>query len=225
MARFRRRRRLRRRRLPRRRFRRKRATTFRRRGRRVSSRSYLFKYKFVDDDISVEAAAISGVFTYSLDKLLQSSKVTNLVALFDNYKLAAVKTEFVFDKTVNTMAYNPTSSVFQSNNLPTITTCIDYNDDIAPSTENELLNYGSSRVTSGRYLKRYFKPRFLNQLYESVTFTGYAPKRGYVATQDPSVPHFGLKYYIQPNTDPGIESSVGLYRVYHTYYLKFIATK
>lgn len=226
MARFRRRRRLRRRRLPRRRFRRKRATVFRRRGRRISSKSYLFKYKFVDTDINVAGTAISGGFAYSLDTLLQASKVSSLVSLFDNYKLAAVKTEFIFDKQVNALAFNTLTSEFHANNLPTLITAVDYNDIVAPTTENELLNYSGSRVTTGRYMKRYFKPRFQTQLYETTINTGYAPKRGFVATADPGVPHFGLKYFIQPNDGPGAaEDSSGLYRVFHTYYLKFMSNK
>lgn len=226
MARFRRRRRLRRRRLPRRRFRRRRMTYRRRRGRRMTSRSYMFKFKTRGVDIPVTESAdpTYGAFNYRLEQIMPNAKAAALIELFDSYKLAAVKTEFRFSRNVNVQVYTG-SPTFNANLLPTFSSCIDYNDDTIPSTTETVLNYANCRTTGGIFHKRYFKPRFQSIVYETDVGNGHTAKRGYLSTADPAVPHYCLKYAIYPAYETANRLTVGTYQVYHTYYLKFIATR
>lgn len=70
----------------------------------------------------------------------------------------------------------------------------------------------------------YIKPSILFQTYESTTSTGYSPKFGqWISSNDPSVPHYGLKMWWEDVTQ-GTNSSATVHATI-TYYLQFRGTK
>jgi len=58
-------------------------------------------------------------------------------------------------------------------------------------------------VLCGRYHKRVFTPSTLDQVYQSLTETGYNPEFGqWLSTDDTSVPHFGLDVLLSSTGSP-----------------------
>lgn len=199
--------RLRRRRM----FGRRRIRSYRRYGRnkyrrRINARSGLIiRRTFVVGGISPQTNNPQSLaWSFKLSDMPGYAQYCNL---YDTYKLAAVKLTFWPNNQVNI------SNAIQ----PRIVYAIDYDDSNTGQSEPTLLSYANSRIRNlvGPPFSVYFKPRFARSTYQSTTSTGYTPGRGYIDTNDASVPHYGFKAVI-----PAADS---IYRtlIYATFYVKF----
>lgn len=176
---------------------------------------YLKVKQKVAVQINVPAGApeTGRAFVFRLSDLLQATEFTRL---FDSYRLNGVK-----------VTMSPlTNSALTANPSYKLMTAIDLDDDATP-TVNGLLqrsNVKIKTVTSGgnnpQVFSRFLRPRYLTQLYETSTSTGYGQgaRKQWLDTADPSIPHYGLK--VVWDTDPVLASDI-LWQFYFTYYIEF----
>lgn len=113
---------------------------------------------------------------------------TEFTALYDMYKINAVKISFIPQMTQNV-------SLGAINNPEASTrffSVIDYNDSAAPASVDELREYQSCKITPIlRTHKRYiYKPKVLDSVLSS--------RNPWMATSNPSQPFFGLKVAVEP---------------------------
>jgi hypothetical protein len=141
---------------------------------------------------------------------------TEFTSLFDQYRIAKVKLEFI--PTFNC------SNLYDMQNgnplVPNIQSAIDY-DDISLANEDAILQYQTRVLTRGEQIHtRTLKPKPQIAAYNSALAFGYASAatNPWIDTSSPDVPHYGLKVYIDPVTLN--ETSTWLYRVIATYWLE-----
>jgi hypothetical protein len=142
--------------------------------------------------------SVGGVSASSQTFRLQDTpNYTELVNLFDQYKLTGVAYKWVLreDPNINTGAkYNVR-----------IWTAKDFNDASIPASISEIQQYNNCRFTQlsqNRYESKwtYFKPSKLQALYASALGSGYSPTwKGFVSTQNYDLNHYGIKFYIDGN--------------------------
>jgi len=99
----------------------------------------------------------------------------------------------------------------------TISTAIDY-DDIAAPAANDLQQYDTNLdVPIGTYFERVLNPHIAYAAYATGAFTSYANQRaGWLDVASPSVPHYGLKYFVTSTT-----ASIPVYDVKCTVLVQF----
>lgn len=149
---------------------------------------------------------------YALNALHEVSDYTNL---FDQYRIAAIKVEFLFDKTGEEV-----SSVHP---MPILSTVIDYDDYTALVDENDYLQYSTYRRSPiNRKHKLYFRPRVAAAVYQAVG-TGYQNiKAPWLDCANTSVQHYGVKFMTDGSQNGGIGgNTLGHLRIYTTYYIQF----
>lgn len=152
-------------------------------------------------------------------KLSDCPNVSEFTALFDMYRITGVKITF----------YPTTQSVSISGGgtavnivTPRFITAIDEDDSTAPSTQEELLQYQTCRITTvNKKHTIYFKPKVASEIYASAVSTAYgSPKTMWLNLSNTNVPHFGLKWCMESagSTAPAGAFS---YKVNVKYYLQF----
>lgn len=134
-------------------------------------------------------------FDFSLQDLPAYSEFT---ALFDFYKICAVKFIFVPGWTQSEVNVNTGAPVSAQINLGAARcfSAIDYNDSSSPSTINEIREYGNckwSPMVKGH--KRYFKPRAMDS---SNSYN--INKNTWIDTSLPNKPYYGIKFGIDFNS-------------------------
>lgn len=208
----------------RRRFRRTRRSFRRTRSRRNG----VFSYKRIALESSI--VALSGSQTcagYSF-KLSDMDNSTQFTSLYDEYRIALVVARFVpigpaASANVNvawneSVASNVTGS-FTQTSLPRIFSAIDDNDATTPSGITEIADRGNCRWSMyGRTHTRILRPKPAMAVYNGVASTGYAtaPRRAWLNSSYPDVPHYGLKVGVDTARD-----STFYWRVMFTYYVQF----
>lgn len=166
---------------------------------------------------------MAGISTYAGSISFQLADVpnaSNFTQLFDQYRITAVKIEFILPFIPAT--YKDTTVVAQA--APTLFTASDIDDATAPASLNEILEketvkchgtlcpYGINKAV------RWVKPAVAAALYKG-TFTGYGSKQGqWIDANSSDVAHYGLKYWLEGIG--GYSAGVNLY-VYTTYYMEF----
>lgn len=148
---------------------------------------------------------------------------TELTALFDQYKITAVKARFIFDMTASNIPNTTTQ-----NTMPNLITVIDKNDGTALAAITDYEQYETMKVRRlDKQITIYFKPRVSSSLYSAGGFTGYAiSPQVWVDTNSPSVEYYGLKYGINGNMEGGVGTNkIGAITIYWTYYIMCKCTK
>jgi hypothetical protein len=123
------------------------------------------------------------------------SKATNLLTLFDFYRIRKV--------TIKAYISNNTSSVANTTNAnPLFYTCIDYDGGATvPSAVSDVLGYGNALVhQSGKIadkptIKRTWVPRITNNMTGNIVTSnnyGIMPERTWVDNQSSTCPHWGM---------------------------------
>lgn len=136
----------------------------------------------------------AGVQTF---RLQDTPNYTELVNLFDNYKITGVSYKWV-------MREDPNINTGQKYNVR-IWTAKDYNDSSLPSSYTQIQEYNNCRfvnLSQNRYESKwsYFKPSKLQQMYASALTSGYTPTwKGFVSTANYDLNHYGLKFFIDGN--------------------------
>lgn len=127
-------------------------------------------------------------------KLNDVNGFTELVNLFDNYRISRVLYRFVITR-------NPDQATAAGNKgiYPRLVWTHDFNDQV-PITRDAIYQrsnlkefyFGDNKQITPWYS---IKPACLIQLYESATSTAYGPKwRQFMDTADNAAPHYGIKY-------------------------------
>lgn len=139
---------------------------------------------------------------------------SEFVALYDSYKIMAIKVMFF------PVADNTTSVASQSESFLRLFTAIDYNDRSVPTNISALREYENCKVTANnRIHKRYFKPNFTVDI-ESSALSGIMTNRNkpWLSTSSGDVEHLALKYGIETLNQSNV---VALYRVEAKIYMAF----
>jgi len=157
---------------------------------------------------SFQTGALSNIF-----KLSDLPDYTEFTALYDTYKINAIKVKFIFDRNVATSQVGVTNQA-----LPNLLTIKDYNDSAVPADEDDMLQYPTFKVQRlDRPIVKYFKPC---QLVNGTTQTVRAR---FNPTDAPSIEHYGLKTCI--STSSSNEGNIGTLKIYTTFYLSMRTPK
>lgn len=146
-----------------------------------------------------------GASSFSLD---QCPSYSELVAVFDQYRITGV--ELSFWPTAQSVT-NTNSAAAVVNTPSRLVTAIDYDDAVVPSSSTALREYSTCQVHSiTESFKMRITPAVSVMVYEGVGTTGYSPQWGtWISTNDPTVPHYGLKYALAPNNLAGADNAYG----------------
>lgn len=158
---------------------------------------------------------IQNAYTFSLNQLPNASEFG---VLFDQYKITGVK--LTFTPALNDGILSPLNGTATALGYSRVHSVIDYDDSTAPSSEDQMLEYGSHKSTAPFVThSRYIKPKVLHEIYRSGVATAYAPRSGtYLDMVNNDVPHYGIKVWVSaPNTTAGTANSIA-YKVYQTMY-------
>lgn len=135
---------------------------------------------------------------------------TELTSTFDDYRIIQVELSFI-----------PTSD---NNFAGPLITAIDYDTNSAPVSVNDLLQYRTAmKVEAGAACVRTFTPKVATALY-SGAFTSYGLQAmQWIATDSPTVYHYGLRWAIPGIT--GQSSNTVMYQVFAKVFLQFRNTR
>lgn len=187
---------------------------------RMGQLRHYFK-RSVTYTIPLDTSSSNPQFSASNFQLANLPSYTEFSALFDNYKIHAVKMDFF--RPAIALGYGIGPKLF-------LHTAVDYDDGNPPSNVTDLEQRPSYKVvdlgsifSQKAKVTRYLKPKFLRMLYESGTTTGYQPSRaGIVDMADPTVPHYGLKWALQVIDEQGVSGTMPFafaLQISVTYYL------
>lgn len=126
--------------------------------------------------------------------LNEVQQVTDFTALFDRYKIVGVKLKFLFQ---NNQGGYPGGTRAP---LPLITYAYDADDQTSPTAKSlvQVKQYAKERVLNGNTsFSLYYKPRVARMVFQGLTSTSYeSAKAPWLDCSNPSVPHYGLKLWI-----------------------------
>jgi len=196
----------------------KRRFTKKYRGSRVGKKgiaTHYFKRTFVQE-ASISNTGFVSLNTLGVSVETQLDNLPNFAeftALYDTYKICAVKRKFMYNK-------NSAESINGNAEIPHLVTANDYTDNTAPANESELLQYASFKQSRlDKPVTRYYKPC---QLFSTnpiqITKSRWNP------TDEPDVKHFGMKMAVDTINSLG-GAILGTLRVYTTLYLAFRSPK
>lgn len=171
-----------------------------------------FKRTFLSTGIVGSTTDAFGAASFSFNNIPASSE---FVALFDAYRINKIVVKY--------MPMSTEASTTQSTAL--FLSVIDYNDDVLPTTEDQLLEYENCKVTKGlKNHTRVFTPSTLDLLTDDTGATTYAgnPRwKQWIPTSRATVPHYGLKYLRQAQATGNLVQ----YRLQVTYYFSCKSVK
>jgi hypothetical protein len=153
--------------------------------RRICGKLHTFYASAIRGNIlSSTTVPSAGAINFILADLNNVSDYTNL---FDQYRILAVKLEFIMLGSTNPLTGPPGY----------IQTAIDYDDVTTPGSANELMQYDTVQVAPiGQYFERTLRPRSAPAMY-SGAFTSFGNVYAqWLDSASPSVQHYGIKYYI-----------------------------
>lgn len=145
-------------------------------------------------------------YNFSLNDVVNYTEFT---ALYDMYKIKAVKISFLPQMTQNVSL----SSVNNVNAGRRFFSAIDYNSDTAPTNIDELRDYKTCKYTNllRKHTRYIYKPMILDGSSYSIS--------PWMSTASPSINYYGLKVGVEP-TDSTVSTTM-LYEIECKYYLAF----
>lgn len=158
-------------------------------------------------------------------RLSDLPNVNEYASLFDQYKFTGIKFK-VMPKNDNIGGAANTTSVPGYGQIITV---LDWDDSGNPLIKDELLQFGSCKVSHpGRQHVRYFKPHMLNAVYRTgLTFAYNTMACKWIDMTITDVPVYGIKLWVDgptANGSPNVATVVP-YDVYATYYFKCKSTR
>lgn len=168
----------------------------------------IFYYTRFCDLGTITSTSASTTYGASSFNLSQVPGYTDFTALYDFYKIKAIKLSFV-----------PWSNVTNGNSgtehFQRIFTVIDYNDVGIPTAVTDLQQYKSCKWSpNNRIHKRYFKPKTIIDSYNELALV--LDKQPWVPTTNTTNSYYGIKW--------AIESQINLttlYKIEAKFYLAF----
>lgn len=131
-----------------------------------------------------------GGFSWQLSDYTQYN---DLLVNFDQYRIVAAELEFT-----------PYSNVAQKSTdiQGRLFTCLDMDDITAPASHDEVCAFTNSEITPfSKTVSRRCEPRVATALYGGSLFTSFGnSKSQWIDAASVSVPHYGLKYWIDNST-------------------------
>lgn len=162
--------------------------------------------------LTVASSPAAAGMTFKLSDLPNYSEYT---ALYDQFRID--KVIVTFEPVYTDWSGSKSTADTQNFYLPSIYTCLDYDDANSPLAVDDILQYSTEK--HGRFIgihKRILTPSILVQNYETDVSTAYTPAfRRWVSSTDPTTRHFGLKYWIDT---PG-STMVVTFRLFVKYFL------
>lgn len=158
---------------------------------------------------------IATSYSFALSQLPNVSEFSNL---FDQYKITGAKLSLTPALTEGIVS--PLTSSAATLGYSRVHSVIDFDDATFPTSEDQLLEYGSHKSTAPfQSHSRFIKPKVLHEVYRSAIATAYSPRSSsYLDMAYTDVPHYGMKVWVSaPNTPGGTAGSVS-YKVYQTLY-------
>lgn len=140
---------------------------------------------------------IKGAYVAALQQL---PEYTDFTSLFQQYRINAVKYEFIPAPNVTGATVSTNQPIYWGQ----FGSALDFDDNVTPTTEDELLtsqSYKKTRATSVH--SRYFRPKMLREIYNGSGPTALEPCAArWISTIYPEVPHYGLKVWCDAPTPP-----------------------
>jgi len=167
--------------------------------------------------ISSTTTETYGNVYFQLDLL---NNYTEFTALYDNYKLIAMKVYFI---PISNVTIALTSNERATETFNRIVTVIDYNDRDTPTNIHQLREYSTCQVKSNNIVHtRYFHPRPTITMDEDATSGGVygigQVKNVWVSTASNQCEWYGVKYGIQ---HPSLSSDQDIYKIEVKAYMAF----
>ncbi len=176
----------------------------------LSSQIYKFK-KFVafSPILNPNSGAITtGGSFFALNQL---PGYTDIQAVFDQYRITKV---VIHHTSISQGIVQASTGANGVNVPPTFLICTDYDDSVAPGTLDVIREYQTcqNKPVNKNFSYTIF-PQSSTMVYEGVASTGYATKYGqWLSTNDPAVPHYGVKWGINTNALTGAADAFGFTR-------------
>lgn len=152
---------------------------------------------------------------------------TEFTNLFDEWKIDYIKIKMMY--TTNVVNASATNPVFSNLSLPTVQHAVDTDDDVPPTSSNDLLQYQNLRTrmfdTNGpEYVQ--FKPKAqLATEAGNILATGYASNYGgWLNTASTGTDYMGMKIFADLSGNSAA-THMGDFVFYITYGLKFRGVK
>lgn len=127
-------------------------------------------------------------WTFALTNVADYADYTNI---FD---------QFMIYKVVITWRWHSDADELPTSTYPTPVwcACIDYNDtaNVSQAAIERSNSYMTKHLSRAMTWTTTIYPRIQVQAYESAVATAYMSKRGYVSTDDPGTPHYGIKWTV-----------------------------
>lgn len=138
--------------------------------------------------------------------------VTDFTALYDQYKILALKVQW--------LPRGNSSDVANQGSISRMFSVIDRDDDATPSSIDQLCQYESLKVTPTTQVhKRYFKPSIRREIATGLGTTGSeVANPQWIDVTNTNVKHYGLKLAIQGPTPVGLSIT---YDAMVTFYMAF----
>lgn len=157
---------------------------------------YFFTRKCDYTQIYPTALGVKRTLSFGLSDLPNYTEFTNL---FDQYKINAIKLTFIPRFTGADI--NPLGTALA---VPRIWSVIDYDDASTLTDQNDAYQYQNCKThMMHKPFSIYLKPKVAAEVYQSTIATGYGAKRMYIDCSVPSVPHYGVKLYVEPTPYDG----------------------
>jgi len=162
-------------------------------------------------------ATSAGAFGSSKNfKLTDVPNATEFTNLYDQYQIKGIKITLI--PRANSADVINGSLVQPIGNLWSV---IDYDDGTAPTTIDTVLQYPNlKRTQMVKSHSRYFKPKYVQQLYSSAAVVGYgnAHPNSWIDCNSSAVEHYGLKFWV--DLIPTVGTTIQ-YDAHIIYYLAF----
>lgn len=184
-----------------------------------NNRTYMFK-RHVDlgSQALSNAATTTGGFSFQLDEV---PNFTEFTALYDVYRIAAVKVSCMYNATdIQVQATVPYSTVRW-------VSVIDFNSSGNLGSFNDAREFQTAVVRTypdarKSTFSRYLKPKFLTGVEDdSSTIVSGGNRKGWLNTAQPDIPHYGYRFFFEQLLSP----YTGSVKFEAVYYLMFKQVK
>lgn len=159
-------------------------------------------------------AGIGAAGSFNLGELPNSAEFT---ALFDQYRICAVKMKFVYSNNVS----QGSSVGNTATNLPNLYTVLDKDDGTPFTTIAQMTESDTFKVSRlDRVVTRFIRPRPATAVYQGA-FTGYAQQisNPWIDAGTPAVQYYGIKWAVDPIVTT-LNENIGILDVFCTFYLQ-----
>lgn len=197
---------------------------------KVNNRVHHFKREVYlgQASTSITSAGVSTPYAQGFNfRLSDLPNVAEYSSLFDQYKINSIKFK-IMPKTDNVANAANSSTI---SGFGQIVTVIDHDDVIAPTTREEMLQYGTAKVTSpSRQVNRSLRPTMLTSVFRVGLTAAYSviPCK-FLDMSYTDVPTYGVKVWIDgPVVNPlapTLSPLTVIYDIYATYSFTCKATR